>query len=74
MQPLDFVVWGITIYNTEPQPRFLDDHGTTGIFYRKYFKVDSTTVHEVIINLCDGNKNVNNNVQSLMRCPNGRMV
>ena len=73
MQPLDYVLWGIPIPNTSPQPSFLDDHVDMGTFHGKDFTVDTATVHAIMIKLCDGDNTLNANVKSLMRCQDGMM-
>ena len=66
MQPLDYVIFWITINNTVPHPIFLDDHVSMGKFNGKDLSVYAATVYKIIINLCDVNKNLHDNVKSLM--------
>ena len=72
MQTFDRVIWLIHIPNTSPHPSSLDDNVDMGSFNDKTFTVDTATLYAIIIKLCDVNKTLNVNVQSLMRFQDGR--
>ena len=73
IKPLDYVISGITIPNTSSQPIFLYDHVDMSPFHGEAFTVDTATVHEIIIKLCDGNNTLNKKLQSLIMCQDRMM-